>query len=103
MKPGLHPLETFITEQSRATLKRVATVKGITAESAGSVMVNFCCRLMEEGALQKGTELIADLDFAKAYRVQTIRRADQILGVAEKVLLESQGLQRGLRNRAFGE
>jgi hypothetical protein len=66
-------------------------------------MVNFCCRLMEEGALQKGTELIADLDFAKASRVQTIRRVDQILGVAEKVLLESQGLQRGLRNRAFGE
>lgn len=100
----LCPNELIITvpERSRLMLERVSANKGVTTQRAASDMVYFASRLLEEGSLQKGSDLIADLDFSRASRAQVMRRADQLLGVAEKVSLETQGLQRALRNRFFG-
>ena len=102
MSSEQNELTIAVSEDARAMLDRVAAIKGVTPQTAAAEMVRFAGRLLEEGALQKGTELVADLDFARASRTQVMRRADQLLGVAEKVNLEAQGLQRALRNRFFG-
>ena len=105
MKTSTVPIPSEVTvavpEQCREILAHLRLSKGLDPEKAASLMIYFACRLLEECPPQKDAELLADLDFAKGMRSRTVRRADEILGHAEKVLLESQGLHRGLRNRSL--
>lgn len=83
------------------TFQRVSKSKDLTHGTTAAIMIAFCCRLLEELPMNKADSLSIELDFARSIRTQNQKRADQLLGVAEKVLLESQGIQRGVRNRAF--
>ena len=103
MKLVPEQISVSIPEPTRLTLARVMALKGITPESAATQMVQFACRILEDGGLQKDSDLATDLDFSAAFRTRTLKRTDQLLGVAEKILLESQGLHRGLRNRSFSD
>lgn len=92
----------ILTERSRETLAHLCESKNLTPGAAASIIVNATCRLLEETPREKGADLATEVDFARAFIRQILRRLDQALGVAEKILLDSQALHRGLRNRPFG-
>jgi len=96
-------LTITVPELTKTTLLRVTALKGITAENAALLMVQFACRMLEDGGLKSDTDLASDLDFSAAFRTQAMKRTDQLLGVAEQVLLQSQAVHRGLRNRSFSD
>lgn len=101
MKPIDTPIEVEVPASAHDTLRRVCASKGITPSTAAAIMVAFCCRLLEETPMNEADTLPAELDFNRHIRTQNQKRADQLLGVAEKVLLEAQGIHRGMRNRSF--
>jgi hypothetical protein len=92
-----------LDERFAMTLAQVAASKGLTLEQAATQMIGFACRLLEDSPTQTGVDLASELDFARGFRGQVLRRADQLLSVGEKLLLDSQGLQLALRNRAISE
>ena len=92
-----------VPESAARTMTAICKKKGMSQEQVGAVMIYFCCRLLEDGGVQANMDLLADLDFGKGLRQQTERRLDQLLAVAEKTLLDSQGLQRALRSRLIQE
>jgi hypothetical protein len=82
-------------------LDQVCKAKGLTREQAASLMVFFACRLLQESPMQPDADFLVELDFARAFRLQTGRRADQLLGLEDRLLLDSQGVHRAQRNRTI--
>ena len=101
--PVNNTVGVVIPDSCRDTFLRVCSLKGITPEHAASLMIYSACRALEEVPFQKDTELLADLDFSRSVRAQTINRVDNLLGIAEKTLLDAKGIQQALRNRSFGD
>ena len=90
-----------IPESCQAVLKTVCSTKRIPPEVAAATMVYFACRLLEEAPLNAKSDLLTELDFARGLRMNTEQRADQLLGLVERVLLDSQGVHRAVRNRVL--
>lgn len=101
--PNNLPIEIAfeVPASARDTFQRVLKSRKITAGTAAAQMIAFCCQLLEETPMNKADTLPAELEFNHAIRGQTHKRADPLLGVAEKVLLESRAIQGALRNRAL--
>jgi len=95
-------VEFVVPETVRDTFLRICSEKGLSPEQAAAVMVYSACRNLEETPPHKGTDLLTDLNFARGLMEQNAARLDKLLGVAEKVVLDSQGIHAALRNRAFG-
>ena len=96
-------LVVTIPENTRESFLRICKSKQITPEHAASLMIYSACRSLDELPPSTGTDLLADLEFSKGMKQQAMKRLDQLIGVAERVILDSQGINRALRNRNFNE
>lgn len=100
MKPDLNSLVVTVPEQSRSTLVSIAETKHLSPDRVAAIMIQFACRIMAEQSFRKGSDLATDLDLAKSSRMHANRRVEQLQGVTEKVILESQVILQSLRNVA---
>ena len=82
-------------------LEHLCKAKGVSREQAIATMLYFSCRLLQENPMQPGVDLFTEIDFARGVRLQTCRRADQLMTLVERLLLDSQGIQRAMRNRTI--
>jgi len=83
------------------SLALIAKLKGISEAQAALLMIEYGCELLDAGKLHSDQDLKSDLDFSREYRVNIERHLDEVISLAEKTLLDSQGIQKGLQSRLF--
>jgi len=91
-----------VPESVREVFLKACVDKGLTPEKAAALMVYSCCRALEMSPPDKDTDLLTDLEFARGIKNQTMDRLDKVVALAEKTLLDVNGIYQGLRNRTFG-
>ena len=97
------PLPINLSDKAMESLVLISQKKGLTPEQAAALIVQFGCRMLEDGSLNDEATLMDDLDLCRDLRRKMEARLDELLPLAEKALLDAVGLQRSMRNKVFSE